>query len=86
MFKQHQLTNAQYNVLRILRGQLPNPATVNLIIDRMLDRMSNVSRIIDKLVAKKNLYPESKIKKIVEWWTSRFRKMDWAYWPCLTKN
>ncbi|MBV6478626.1 MAG: hypothetical protein HGGPFJEG_01381 [Ignavibacteria bacterium] len=46
------ITNQQYNVLRILNGQYPNPATVNLIIERMLDKMSNVSRLIDKLLAK----------------------------------
>jgi DNA-binding MarR family transcriptional regulator len=47
------LTGAQYNVLRILRGQYPQPATVNLIIERMIDKMSNASRLVDKLVAKK---------------------------------
>ena len=52
LFKPHGLTTAQYNVLRILRGQHPGAATINLIIERMLDRMSNVSRIVDKLVAK----------------------------------
>lgn len=46
------LTLQQYNVLRILRGQHPNPATVNLIIERMLDKMSNASRLVDKLLAK----------------------------------
>lgn len=50
--KKFDLTPQQFNVLRILRGQHPNPATVNLLIDRMLDRMSNVSRIVDKLFAK----------------------------------
>ncbi|MGL1888057.1 MAG: MarR family transcriptional regulator [Reichenbachiella sp.] len=52
IFKPHGITSAQYNVLRILRGQLPRAATVNLVIERMLDRMSNVSRIVDKLVSK----------------------------------
>ncbi|MFY0650435.1 MAG: MarR family transcriptional regulator [Cyclobacteriaceae bacterium] len=52
LFKPHGLTLAQYNVLRILRGQYPNPATINLLIERMLDRMSNASRIVDKLLAK----------------------------------
>ncbi len=47
------LTNQQYNLLRILRGQYPEPATVNLLIDRMLDKMSNASRIVDKLITKK---------------------------------
>jgi DNA-binding MarR family transcriptional regulator len=42
----------QYNVLRILRGQHPSAASVNLIIERMLDKASNVSRILDKLIAK----------------------------------
>lgn len=52
LFKPYGLTEPQYNVLRILRGQYPNPSTVNLIIDRMLDRMSNASRIVDKLEKK----------------------------------
>jgi len=52
LFKPYGLTTAQYNVLRILRGQYPSPATINLLIDRMLDRMSNASRIVDKLMAK----------------------------------
>jgi MarR family transcriptional regulator, 2-MHQ and catechol-resistance regulon repressor len=47
------LTVQQYNVLRILRGQHPRPATVNLIIERMIDKMSNASRLVDKLLAKK---------------------------------
>ena len=52
VFKPYGLTVAQFNVLRILRGQYPNPVTVNLIIERMLDRMSNASRIVDKLEKK----------------------------------
>jgi DNA-binding MarR family transcriptional regulator len=51
-FKGYGITPAQFNVLRILRGQYPQPSTVNLIIDRMLDRMSNASRIVDKLESK----------------------------------
>ena len=52
LFKEHSLTTQQFNVLRILRGQYPNVASVNLLKDRMIDKMSNVSRIIDKLKAK----------------------------------
>lgn len=48
-FKKFGLTLQQYNVLRILRGQFPNPCTVNLIRDRMLDRMSDASRIVERL-------------------------------------
>ena len=43
------LTWQQYNVLRILRGQHPSPATINLLKDRMLDKMSNASRLVEKL-------------------------------------
>ncbi len=52
VFKPHGLTTAQYNVLRILRGQYPNPSTINLLIERMLDKSSNASRIVDKLEVK----------------------------------
>jgi DNA-binding MarR family transcriptional regulator len=50
--KPYGLTLPQYNVLRILRGQHPKPATVNLLIDRMLDKSSNASRIVDRLLLK----------------------------------
>ncbi len=52
LLKPYSFTQPQYNVLRILRGSAPNPLTVNSIIDRMLDRMSNVSRLVDKLLEK----------------------------------
>ncbi len=52
-FKAHGLTLPQFNVLRILRGQHPRPATVALLIERMLDKTSNASRIVDKLEEKK---------------------------------
>lgn len=51
-FKKAGITPQQYNVLRILRGQQPKPATINLLIERMLDKSSNASRIVDKLEAK----------------------------------
>jgi DNA-binding MarR family transcriptional regulator len=50
--KTYKLTPQQFNVLRILRGQFPNPATINLITDRMIDKMSNASRLVDKLLEK----------------------------------
>ncbi|GGF19299.1 MarR family winged helix-turn-helix transcriptional regulator [Hymenobacter cavernae] len=52
VFREFGITAPQYNVLRILRGQHPKPATVNLLIERMLDKTSNASRIVDKLEAK----------------------------------
>ena len=32
-----------------MRGQYPNAATINLLIDRMLNKMSNASRLVEKL-------------------------------------
>lgn len=52
-FKRFGISSQQYNVLRILRGQFPNPASVGLIQERMLDKMSNASRLIEKLKQKK---------------------------------
>lgn len=52
VFKQYEITNPQYNILRILRGQFPNPSTVNLLIERMIDKSSNASRIVDRLEQK----------------------------------
>jgi DNA-binding MarR family transcriptional regulator len=54
-FKDSGITSQQYNVLRILRGQHPNPCSIKLIKERMLDRMSDASRIVDKLNNKKLL-------------------------------
>jgi len=42
----------QFNVLRILRGQYPNCANNQLITERMIDKSSNCSRIVEKLKQK----------------------------------
>lgn len=52
MLKPHDLTEPQYNVLRILRGQQGNSMNLYEIQDRMIQKMSNVSRLIDKLLDK----------------------------------
>jgi DNA-binding MarR family transcriptional regulator len=49
MLKSYQLSPQQFNVLRILRGQHPKPATISLIQQRMLDKQSNASRLVEKL-------------------------------------
>ncbi len=54
-FKKYDISPQQYNVLRILRGQFPNPASVGLLQERMLDQMSNASRLVEKLKQKKLL-------------------------------
>ena len=48
-FSEYNLTSQQYNALRILRGQHPKPVTVNLIRERMMDKMSDASRIVERL-------------------------------------
>lgn len=52
LFKQADVTMQQYNVLRILRGQYPKACNIKLIKERMLDKMSDTSRIVDKLYKK----------------------------------
>ena len=47
------LSLQQLNVLTILKGQPDMTATVNLIRERMIDRMPNVSRLLNKLMEKK---------------------------------
>ncbi len=56
LLKPYDLSPEQYNVLRILRGQNGVPTTVSSIQDRMLNKMSNASRLVDKL----------KLKELVE--------------------
>ena len=46
------LSIQQFNILRILRGRRGKPATVKLLTERMLDKMSNASRLVDKLKEK----------------------------------
>ena len=50
--KPYGLSVQQFNVLRILRGQFPKPASVKLLTERMIDKMSNASRLVDKLLTK----------------------------------
>jgi DNA-binding MarR family transcriptional regulator len=48
-FKKYNITLQQYNILRILRGQYPKPANISLLRDRMLDKMSDASRLVNRL-------------------------------------
>ena len=51
--KKHGLTEPQYNILRVLRGNRSgSPASIGYIKERMLDKSSDVSRIIDRLYEK----------------------------------
>jgi DNA-binding MarR family transcriptional regulator len=47
--KAFDISPEQYNVLRILRGSSPEPLRLNDITERMLDKMSNATRLVEKL-------------------------------------
>ena len=46
----HGLTLQQFNILKILRGQHPERTTNGMIRERMLDKNSDVTRIVDRLI------------------------------------
>jgi len=51
--KTHGLTEPQYNILRVLRGfRNEGPSSIGFLKERMLDRSSDVSRLVDKLYEK----------------------------------
>lgn len=53
------ITTQQFNILRILRGQHPNGVSATTIKQRMLDRNSDVSRLLDRLVKKELIVKKS---------------------------
>jgi len=55
------ITQQQYNILRILRGS-ETPLSTLKIRERMLDKMSDTSRIVDRLVAKELVEKSSCLK------------------------
>jgi DNA-binding MarR family transcriptional regulator len=52
MLKPYKISMQQYNVLRILRGQKGSPANLSTIQERMINKMSNTTRLVDKLIDK----------------------------------
>ncbi len=50
--KKYDISIQQYNILRILKGLSGEPATVKLLTARMIDKTSNASRLVDKLLSK----------------------------------
>jgi DNA-binding MarR family transcriptional regulator len=46
------ITHQQFNILRILRGNHPIPLSTLTIRERMIDKMSDTSRIVDRLLSK----------------------------------
>ncbi|OYU56448.1 MAG: MarR family transcriptional regulator [Chitinophagaceae bacterium BSSC1] len=64
--KEYGLTHEQYNVLRILKGKNPEQMCVRDIACRMIEKSSNVPRIVDRL----------EIKKLVKRSVSSFDKRE----------
>jgi len=62
------VTHQQFNILRILRGAHPEPLSTLQIRERMLDRMSDTSRIVDRMVLKGLVkkIPCAKDKRLVD--------------------
>lgn len=54
-FKIYDLTIQQYNILRILRGQDGLPMNLNVLQQRMVHKMSNATRLVEKLRKKELL-------------------------------
>jgi len=52
IFEQYDITQQQFNILRILRGAGGGPLSTLQIRQRMLDKMSDTSRIVDRLIKK----------------------------------
>lgn len=52
-FKPYGLSTQQFNILRILRGQNGQVVPLKLLTERMIDKMSNTSRLVEKLFQKK---------------------------------
>ncbi|HUR67135.1 MAG TPA: MarR family winged helix-turn-helix transcriptional regulator [Chitinophagaceae bacterium] len=52
LFESEDITPQQFNILRILRGSFPQPLSTLQIRERMLEKMSDTSRIVDRLINK----------------------------------
>lgn len=52
IFEAEDITPQQFNILRILRGSFPEPLSTLQIRERMIEKMSDTSRIVDRLIGK----------------------------------
>lgn len=51
--KPFEISLQQFNVLRILRGRKGKPTNLHTLQKRMIHKMSNTTRLVDKLIDKK---------------------------------
>ena len=82
--KKHGLAEQQYNVLRILKGfRSEAPLSIGFIKERMLDKDSDVSRIVDRLYAKglvsRKENPDDRRQKSVEITAKGLKLLDKVY-------
>ena len=52
LLKPFNISWQQFNIMRILKGMYPEPASIKLLTERMIDKMSNASRLVEKLKSK----------------------------------
>ena len=52
VFKKYEISEQQFNILRILRGKRGKPSSLKTIQKRMVHLMSNTTRLVDKLILK----------------------------------
>lgn len=64
LLKPFNVSIQQFNILRILKGQYPNAVSLKLLTERMIDKMSNTSRLVEKLrtkgMVKREVCPENR--------------------------
>ena len=80
VFKAHDLSVEQYNVLRILRGRKGEAANMCAIQERMIARTSNTTRLVDKLLAKgyvtRDVCPQNRRKMEVKITPAGLQSLD----------
>ncbi|WP_299439836.1 MarR family transcriptional regulator [uncultured Aquimarina sp.] len=53
VLKPYDISPAQYNILRILKGAKDTPVSASFLKDQVIDKGSNITRLIDKMEIKK---------------------------------
>ncbi|QCR22019.1 MarR family transcriptional regulator [Pontibacter sp. SGAir0037] len=66
-FKSYDLTTQQYNILRILYDQYPDPVSTSFLREKMMDKMSDASRLVNRLASKELVLvsPNTSDKRLV---------------------
>lgn len=89
MLKSYDISLQQFNILRILRGQKGKPASLKLLTERMMDKMSNTSRLVDKMLLKdllkRDICPENR-RQVEILITDKGLKMCHALSTLIDKN